>query len=175
MNFNKIVQLRLFKDKQKLLKWKDHYKVVYLDKENYTQYEKELKQVIIYIKHQLTDWIDSPTYDVVEKRFDAGCFCFLFYYKDKCIGWNWGHKHVVLDWINVHNELPDDECYLGGCFVTNLVDRPADAGIMDYNMFIKESFNLGYNCVYAYCDDWNRVALRINFSNGGEVYNFIKE
>ena len=34
---------------------------------------------------------------------------------------------------------------------------------------------MGYNIVYGYIDNWNKVAFRVNFQNGLKVYNFINE
>jgi len=34
---------------------------------------------------------------------------------------------------------------------------------------------MGYDVVYGYLDDWNRVARRVNFANGLTIYNFLKE
>jgi len=173
MDLNKIVQMRLFKEEHRKLPKKSHYKLVYVDKNNYLSYEKELKQVIVYINEQLPDWEDSPHYLNIESRFWANSFCFLFYYNDKCIGWNWGNNNVCIDWINIYKTLEKGEVYLGGCFVTNVVDRPADAGVLNYNMFFDECIKLGNDVLYGYCDDWNRVALRINYSNGYKEYDFL--
>jgi len=175
MDISKILQFRLFKDEHKKLPKKSHYKLIYLDKSNYSLFLKDLELVISYIQTQLTDWKDAPTIEDVHSRFSSNSFCFLFYYNDNCIGWNWGNPHVTPDWINIHTELKKGEVYLGGCFVTNIIDRPADAGVMNYNMFFDECLKLGYNPMYGYCDDWNRVAIRINYSNGWKPYNFIKE
>jgi|TARA_B110000908_G_C9944013_1_gene309523 hypothetical protein len=175
MDTSKIIQFRLFKNEHKKLPPNSHYNLIYVDSENYLQYINELTLVTSYIHKQLTEWTDAPTMEQVHKRFSNNSFCFLFYYNDNCIGWNWANPHVTPDWINIHTKLKSDEVYLGGCFVTNLIDRPANAGIMNYNMFFDECLKLGYNPMYGYCDDWNRIAIQINYSNGWKTYNFIKE
>lgn len=175
MNLNEIVQFRLLRDEHIKLPKKSHYKLIYLDRDNYSNFLQDLELVISYIHNQLTDWIDAPTIEDVHKRFKSNSFCFLFYYKDNCIGWNWGNENFTPNWIDIHTKLKDGEVYLGGCFVTKLVDRPTDAGVMNYNMFFDECLKLGYNPMYGYCDNWNRVAIRINYSNGWKPYKFIKE
>ena len=175
MNVQNIIQFRLLKNEHKKLPSKSHYKLVYVDSENYSSYLDDISTVVQYIQKQLSDWKDAPDLYDVHRRFSSNSFCYLFYYNDKCIGWNWGNPNVTPDWINIHTSLNEGEVYLGGCFVTNQTERPADAGIMNYNMFFDSCLKLGYNPMYGYCDDWNRVAIRINYSNGWKPYNFIKE
>lgn len=174
MDITKIIQFRLFKQEHKKLPKKSHYNLIHIDSTNYLNYINDLNKVLSYIHKQLTDWTDAPTIDDIHKRFESNSFCFLFYYNGDCIGWNWGNPNVTPDWINIHTKLEKGEVYLGGCFVTNIIDRPSDAGVMNYNMFFDECLNLGYNPMYGYCDDWNRVAIRINYSNGWKQFKFIK-
>ena len=174
MELSKIIQLRLSKIDYKRLPTKLQYKLILLDKNNYSNFLDDIELVISYIHNELVDWEDAPTLLDVHKRFHSNSFCFLFYNNEKCIGWNWANPHVTLDWINIHTELKEGEAYTGGCFVSGKVGRPADAGVMNYNMFFDECFKLGYNSLYGYCDDWNRVAIRLNYSNGAKQYNFLK-
>lgn len=174
MDITKIIQFRLLKHEHKKLPKQSHYKLIYLDKNNYPSFLRELELVVHYIHKQLPDWKDAPNIEDIHNRFSSKSFCFLFYYRNNCIGWNWGNPNVTPDWINVHTKLKEGEVYLGGCFVTNIVDRPSDAGVMNYNMFFDECIKLGYNPMYGYCDDWNRVAIRINYSNGWQPYSFLE-
>ena len=90
----------------------------------------------------------------------------LFYYKGQCIGWNWFNEKVRFDWVTVDKDLPKDWIYAGGCYVSNKVDRPSDAGVINYNMWLKHCLDLGYNTICGYCDSWNRNAVRVNVING---------
>lgn len=172
MDINKVVQYRLFPEEHRKIPRKEHYKMVWVNNSNYFDYQDELEGVIQLLHAQL-DWDGIPTFDNLIQRFEANSFCILFYYKDECIGWNWGNPNVTIDWTKTHTPLQKNECYLGGCFVSNLVDRPADAGICNYNMFFDEVIKSGYGPLYGYCDDWNRVAIRINLANGWKPHDFL--
>ena len=176
IDFTKIHQIRLLRKDYKKMNRYPHYKMMYADKNNFNNFTDDLKTVIDYIKTQLTDWNDAPDWNEVLERFNSNSHCLLFYYNNKIIGWNWGNTNVALDWKTNIQDLPPNEVYGGGCFVTNLVDRPADAGLINYNMIFEHWLDImGYDVVYGYLDDWNRVARRVNFANGLTIYNFLKE
>ena len=176
MDLNKITQIRLLKKDYKKFDRHPYYKLVYIDKNNYLDYIYELNTVITYIHKQLTDWEDAPIYQDVIERFNSDSHCLMFFYNNEPIGWNWGNPNVTFDWKTNTQTLNPNEVYGGGCFVTNLIDRPADAGLINYNMIFEHwIYVMGYDTVYGYLDDWNRVARRVNFQNGLTVYNFIKE
>lgn len=167
------MQYKITKDQFVKIEHKEYYRLEYVDISNYQNYIKELKVVIDLLRKQL-DWDGIPTLEQCYERFNAKSFCLLFYYKDDCIGWNWGNKNVTVDWINIDKELNNNELYLGGCFVSKLVERPADAGIQNYNMFFDYCLNiLNPDTMYGYCDDWNKAAIRINISNGWQNFEFL--
>lgn len=176
MDLSKIVQIRLLKKDYKKFPPKDHFKMVYVDKENYSSFTAELQTVLDLIHGELTNWEDAPTYDIVLQRFEANSHCLLFYYNDNCIGWNWGNPNVCFDWINNIQDLPKGELYGGGCFVSRNVDRPANAGLYNYNMIFDYWINqMGYHTIYGYVDWWNKPAFRVNFQNGLTVFNYLNE
>lgn len=170
-----IVQIRLLKDDFKVYDKKSHFKLVYVDKENYPLYSKELQIIIDLIHKDLPDWKDAPRFGDVFKRFVSNSHCLLFYYKNKPIGWNWGNPNVCFDWINKEQDLLNGELYGGGCFVSRSVDRPSNAGLYNYNMIFDYWINkMGYHTIYGYVDSWNRVALRVNFQNGLKIFEYLK-
>ena len=175
MDVNKLVQYRMVNGELNPHSPSSDYSVKYVDKHNYLTYLSDIKNVSDIITKQIPDWKEAPTVEVVIERFVSNSYTYLFYYKNNCIGWNWGNPNFTYNWIDVDYQLKSNETYLGGCFVTNLIDRPANAGIMNYNMFFDECLKLGYNPMYGYCDDWNRIAIQINYSNGWKTYNFIKD
>ena len=79
----KVNQVILFK---KILEDKhpSHFKMICVDKSNYTNFESDIKQVSNFLNNQLTDWNESPTYDDIVKRF-SNSLCHLFYYNDNPI------------------------------------------------------------------------------------------
>ena len=173
MNLDDIIQVRLTREDFVKLPKKEHYSIAYVDKLNYKNYISEMETVIELLHKQL-DWDGIPDVEKCIKRFNSDSFCILFYYNNKCIGWNWGNPNITFDWINIEKKLKSDELYLGGCFVSKLENRPADAGLYDYNMFFDYCLNtLGANKTYGYCDDWNKAAIRINLINGWKYHNFL--
>tara|TARA_R100000742_G_C4275530_1_gene96058 strand:- start:665 stop:1195 length:531 start_codon:yes stop_codon:yes gene_type:complete len=176
MDFDKITQIRLLKEDYKIFERYPHYKIVYIDKKNYLQYTNELQTVNEYVNKQLPNWEESPTHNDIPERFNCNSHCLMFFYKDNPIGWNWSNPNVSIDWKNSIQELLDDELYAGGCFVTNLVKRPANAGLINYNMIFEYYLEvMGYNVIYGYIDNWNKAAFRVNYENGLKPYNFINE
>jgi len=131
---------------------------------------------IIEFHHKQLDWDAIPTIEKCIKRFESKSMCLLFYYNNQCIGWNWANKDARFNWIDLDQILEENEIYLGGMFVTNVIERPADAGLYNYNMVFDYWFKTNlYDTIYGYCDDWNRTALRVNFLNGHIIYNWIKK
>jgi hypothetical protein len=174
VNLDKIIQVKLHKEDLKLLPKKEDYNVVFLDKKNYIHYTDEINTIIRYIKQDLPNWKESPDFNDIVKRFQANSHCILFYYKNKCIGWNWGNENVCFDWVNCSQTLSPGEIYCGGCFVTKSVERPADSGLYNYNMFCDYYLNhLSYNKLYGYIDSWNKPAIRVNLQTGVKFFNFI--
>jgi hypothetical protein len=175
MNVNEIIQLRLSKNDFLILPTKEHYKVVYIDKVNYKEYVDDINIVISLIKTDIPNWDNSPNYKDVVERFESDSHCLLFYYNDNCIGWNWANENVCFDWVNKIQDLSDGELYVGGCFVSKSVDRPADAGRYNYNMICEYWFN-NTNCttIYGYVDTWNKPAIRINLQTGVKFINYLK-
>lgn len=169
-------QVILFKENFRRMKHPSHFKMICVDKSNYTNFESDIKQVSNFLNNQLTDWNESPTYDDIVKRFNANSLCHLFYYNDSPIGWNWANDDVRFDWYTFDKSLPPNHCYAGGCFVTNLIDRPANAGIINYNMLFTDLIDrCGYDIVSGYCDWWNRNAVRVNRINGLLIQNWYFE
>jgi len=175
MNKNEIIQIRLLKEDFKPYPKKDHYKMVYVDIENYKDFENDLKRVVSLVHNDLPDWDDAPTYEIVLERFKSNSHSLLFYYNDECIGWNWGTPNVCFDYINLHQTLKENELYGGGCFVSKSVKRPADAGFYNYNMMFDYWINnTDYDTFYGYVDYWNKAAIRVNFQNGVKVFDYLK-
>lgn len=174
MDLDKIIQVRLRKEDFKPLPPKNEYSVVFIDKNNYTEYVNEINTIIRYIKQDLPNWKESPDFNNIIKRFQSNSHCILFYYKNVCIGWNWGNENVSFDWINHNQTLLPSQIYCGGCFVTKSINRPPDAGLYNYNMFCNYYLNnLGYNTLFGYVDSWNKPAIRVNLQIGVKFFNFI--
>jgi len=174
MNTDKVIQVRFLKENFNPLPIKSQYKLEYVDVDNYNNYQEELRSVIQLLNIQLV-WDGIPTYDDVIMRFKSDSMCLLFYYNDKCIGWNWFNENVTLDWIKNIQDLIVGELYSGGCFVSNTIGHPANAGLYNYNMVSSYLINeLNYHTVYGYVDKWNKAALRINYNNGLREFNFLK-
>jgi hypothetical protein len=176
MDLSKIVQIRLLKNDYVKFPSKEYFNMIYVDRSNYHTFTSELQTVIDLIHSELIEWKDAPTYEVVVERFKSNSHCLLFYYNGNCIGWNWGNRHICFDWINKVQDLPEGELYGGGCFVSRNVDRPANAGLYNYNMIFDYWINqMGYHTIYGYVDWWNKPAFRVNFQNGLTVYNYLND
>ena len=175
VDLSNITQIRLLKQDYKQFPNKKHYNLKYVDKGNIDKYTNDLKRVVNLITEELTDWDQAPNYETVLRRFKADSHCLLFYYNNECIGWNWGNSNVCLDWETKIQDLLPGELYGGGCYVARNVNRPADAGLYNYNMIFKYWFNeMTYSTIYGYVDNWNKAALRVNYKNGLKDYNFLK-
>jgi tRNA (Thr-GGU) A37 N-methylase len=173
IDFEKIIQVRLIKEDFIKLPNKDHFKLIFIDKNNHNEHSSDLKKIIKYIDNDLTNWINKPNYETIIKRFNSDSHCLLFYYMDQCVGWNWGNKNVTLDWINVYQTLNNGEIYAGGCFVTKSIYRPNDAGLYNYNMICDYWLNnLKYEQIFGYIDSWNKAAIRVNLQTGVKFHKY---
>ena len=167
-------QIRLLKENYKRFPDKKHYSMKCADRNNVDKFSNDLKVVVDLINEEITDWADVPNYETVLRRFEANSHCLLFYYNEECIGWNWGNDNVCLDWQTNIQDLPSGELYGGGCFVSRNVDRPANAGLYNYNKIFDYWINkMGYHTIYGYIDNWNKPAFRVNFQNGLTVHNYL--
>lgn len=164
----KDIQLVVYRDSLRKYKQESHYRLVIVDKLNYTSYKSDLTKVVNLIKQQLTDWTTSPNYSDLITRFDINSICYLFYFKDECIGWNWTNKDFTADWVNIEQRFANNICYAGGSFVSNIITRPSNAGMSNYNLFFKTIFDTfpHIDTICGYCDWWNRPAIIVNYKNG---------
>jgi len=168
-------QIRLLKENYKQFPYKAHYDMKYVDISNIDKYSNDLKIVVDLINEEITDWDDIPNYETVLRRFEANSHCLLFYYNSNCIGWNWGNDNVCIDWQTNIQDLPVGELYGGGCYVSRNVDRPADAGLYNYNKIFDYWINeMGYHTIYGYIDNWNKPAFRVNYRNGLTPFDYLK-
>lgn len=175
MDKSKLVQYRMVEGDLINYKPSKEYRLSRVDLNNYEKYLGDLNRISNLITNQIPDWKDSPTMDVVVKRFKSNSYTYLFYYKDTCIGWNWGNPNFTYNWIDIDQELEDDETYLGGCFVNlNKKDRPNNAGYIMCYMFFEEEGRRGFKSMYGVTDDWNRRASLLYYRLGWKTYNFIK-
>jgi hypothetical protein len=83
IDFTKIHQIRLLRKDYKKMNRYPHYKMMYVDKNNFNNFTDDLKTVIGYIKNQLTDWDESPDWNELLERFNSNSHCLLFYYNNK--------------------------------------------------------------------------------------------
>ena len=71
--------------------------------------------------------------------------------------------------------LNENEIYGGGAFLSKKVNRPANSGLIFYNLTFDYWLNeMDNECIYQYSDDWNRVSSILSYKNGFEQFNFIK-
>ena len=174
LNSKDIIQIRLLKENYKAFPPKSEYSMKYVDKNNFLEYDKDIKIVLDLINEELSDWELCPDYQTIVDRFDADSHCLLFYYNNRCIGWNWGNPKVCIDWITPLQDLKANEVYGGGCYVSRLVARPPHAGLYNYNLiFDYWIYKLGYDTVYGYIDSWNKAAIRVNWANGLHEFNYM--
>jgi len=174
MDINKLVQYRMVKGDLNLYSPSSDYKVKYVDKHNYINHLDDIKIVSKMIINQIPDWKEAPTVEMVIQRFIANSYTYLFYYKDKCIGWNWGNPNFTYNWVDIDYKLLPNETYLGGCFVSlNKKDRPNNAGYSMCYLFFKESLSQGFDAMYGVTDDWNRRASFLYYKLGWKTYDFL--
>jgi hypothetical protein len=176
MDVNKLVQYRMVNGELNPHSPSSDYSVKYVDKHNYLTYLSDIKNVSDIIIKQIPDWKEAPTVEVVIERFVSNSYTYLFYYKNTCIGWNWGNPNFTYNWIDIDYQLKSNETYLGGCFVSlNKEDRPNNAGYSMCYLFFKESLSRGFDAMYGVTDDWNRRASVLYYRLGWKTYNFIKD
>lgn len=175
MDKNKLVQYRMVSGDLIDYNPSDDYKLIYVDRNNYSDYLDDIEKVSNLIIQQIPDWSRAPRVHDVIKRFESNSYTYLFYFKNECIGWNWGNPNFTYDWINIDQELEVGETYLGGCFVTlNKNDRPNNAGYVMCYLFFEKELSRGYDAMYGVTDDWNRRASVLYYRLGWKTYNFIK-
>ena len=176
MDVNKLVQYRMVNGELNPHSPSSDYSVKYVDKHNYLTYLSDIKNVSDIITKQIPDWKEAPTVEVVIERFASNSYTYLFYYKNNCIGWNWGNPNFTYNWIDINYQLKPNETYLGGCFVSlNKEDRPNNAGYSMCYLFFREALSRGFDSMYGVTDDWNRRASVLYYRLGWKTYNFIKD
>ena len=166
-------QIILYKENFKKFDYPNHYSMFTIDSINYHRYEHELKEVSQLLKTQLSDWNLAPDYQDLEKRFESKSHAVLFSYNNYPIGWGWYNENVTIDWINIDKKLPLNWVYGGGLFVSKMVDRPANAGLLNYNKWLSYIFeDLGYDIFCGYCHKWNEPAMKVHLGNGLVIENW---
>jgi len=166
-------QVILYKENFKKVEYPNHYSMIPIDSFNFMDYKKELMEVSKLIQEQLSDWEKAPTYSELEVRFLKKSKCVLFLYNNYPIGWGWYNNNVKVDWIHLNKELPVDWVYGGGLFVSRLVERPKDAGMVNYNRWLDYIVNeLNYNVFCGYCHKWNKPAMNVHLGNGLIIQNW---
>ena len=175
MDINKIVQFRLLKSEFRKQNIPNSYRIVYLTKDNYTQYWNDINTVIKLL-HADLEWDGIPNTEQIVKRFDNNSELFLWQYEDKIVGWTWFNKSFTIDWENIVHPLEDNELYVGAAFISKKVNLPPQAGWKFYNeSFYKWITDLKNDVIYLYSDDWNRASAMICYRCGFTKFNFIKE
>lgn len=175
MNINKINQFRLLKSEFRKQNIPNSYRIVYLTKDNYTQYWDDINTVIKLL-HADLEWDGIPNTEQIVKRFDNNSELFLWYYENKIVGWTWFNKSFTIDWENIVHTLEDNELYVGAAFISKKVNLPPQAGWKFYNeSFYKWITDLKNDVIYLYSDDWNRASSILCYKSGFTKYNFIKE
>lgn len=144
-----------------------------INQDNYFKFKEDLETIIEY-HHIDLDWDGTPTYKVLQKRFEAGSNCYLMRYRDTPLGWGWSNKRLTFDWINIVSDIPQPGMYLGGTFVTRSIERPGRSGVLFtskwYQYYFKEH-KLDY--MYGYIDEWNRPFIRMNYTLGWKHKNWM--
>ena len=171
-----ILQFKVTKDQLNDLYPQNYpeYTFYYITQDNYNQYSEDLNTIIDY-HHRDLDWKDTPTYEVLEKRFSAGSTCYLMRYEGVPLGWGWSNRRLTFDWMNIVSDLPKNGMYGGGTFVTRSIKRPARSGIYytsKWYQFLFEHEKLDY--MYGYIDDWNRGFIRMNYQIGWKNINWMQ-
>lgn len=175
IDFSTIKLFRLDKVDFKKIETENEYSLVYVDKNNYINYREELSFVTECIKDTLPDWNIELTPDQILERFNSDSHCLLFYYKSKCVGWNWGSPSVKFDWINEVKKLPEGFIYFGGCFVCKK-NTPPDAGLINFNYIFNYWLNQkNFETIVGYVDNWNRASIRVCLQNNLKIYDWFSD
>jgi len=177
LNNNKMIdsdyQVILYKENFKEFLYPSHYSMVNVDIKNYTNYKSELTEICNLVKNQLPDWESAPSYHDLEKRYNSNSKSVVFYYNQNPIGWGWYNSDVRINWIDLDKKLEENWVYGGGLFVSKLIERPKDAGMINYNKWLSYCINeLGYDVFCGYCHSWNIPAMNVHLGNGLIIENW---
>ena len=119
-------------------------------------------------------WEGIPDKDTLHSRFHYNSHCLLWCYNSNPIGWAWSNNNITPLWKESIQELQLDEIYGGGAFLSRRVDRPANSGLIFYNLTFEHwLYKMNNNCIFQYSDDWNRASSIISYKNGFKAYNFL--
>lgn len=173
MDVNKIVQLRLLRDKFKKIPFTENYSVQLVDIFNYKNYISQLINISELMKSDF-DWIGIPDEATLHRRFQHNSHCLLWIYNSITIGWAWSNYNVTPYWEKSIQELNDKEIYGGGAFLSKKVDRPTNSGLIFYNLTFDYWLNkMDNNCIYQYSDTWNRASSILSYKNGFDKFNYL--
>jgi hypothetical protein len=153
----------------------NEYRIVYVDKHNYLNYREELFSISQCIRKTLPNWdIDLAPKSIIQ-RFNSDSHCLLFYFNDKCIGWNWGNTSVKFDWINEIKKLPNGFVYFGGCFICKQ-STPPDAGLINFNYIFDYWLNKkNFDTIVGYIHNWNKASMRICLQNNLKIKDWFND
>ena len=173
-------QVARYKSRMKQFEPKPEFSIELVTGRNYQDFEGDLRKIIHYLKLDLPDWDNSPTYGDVENRFVFHSKCFLFYHQEmydkygrKPIGWYWISDDVRFNFIDIDKTLPHGCCYGGNAFVTKQIKRPKKAGKYMYLTTSDFIFNqLGYDKLVAYVKGWNVKGIMTTLEAGSQVENW---
>jgi hypothetical protein len=175
MDLSRIVQFRLLKSEYTPPTYSDKYRYENIDIFEFKKDPQRLLNISEMIKNQI-EWGGVPdTFEKLYKRFKSNSFCQIWIYDDTDIGWYWYNHNVSLDWLSIDKKLNPNEIYVGGAFVSNKVERPANSSFIFYNFSFINAFNeLNKDTVYIYGDDWNRASNILMYKSGCKQFNYLK-
>ena len=174
MDKTKVTQLRLKKTDFKDMTYDNRYSVLFLDKDNYLEYLHELIHISSLMKLDF-DWVGIPNETTLHRRFNHNSHCLFWIFEGDPIGWAWSNYNVTPMWEESIQELKKGEIYGGGAFLSRKINRPADSGLIFYNMTFSYWLNqIDNDYIYQYSDNWNRVSSIMSYKNGFKKYNFLK-
>lgn len=174
MSSETIVQLRLSIDNIKKPIYNKNYSFILVDNTNYENHIDELIHVSHLMKQDF-DWEGTPNEENIHKRLKSNSKCLLSYYDSKLVGWIWGNDNFTPKWVDIIQELNENEIYIGGSYLSKKVNRPKESGQVFYNIwfdYFLTNFNKQY--AYSYVDFWNTHSLNLAHNIGMKEYNFIK-
>lgn len=174
MYSNSIIQLRLKVKNLKKIDFDESYTIRYIDKSNYKENIESLIKVSTLMKQDF-DWEGTPNEEDIHKRFKSNSKCLVSYYDGKIVGWIWGNDNFTPKWVDIIQELNENEIYIGGSYLSKKVNRPKESGQVFYNIwfdYFLTNFNKQY--AYSYVDFWNTHSLNLAYNIGMVEYNFIK-
>ena len=175
MDLDKILQFKVDKKNYTPPVYSNMYQYDTIDISNYSSNIDRLLNISSLIDKQIS-WDGNPnTVDKLLKRFKSNSVCQIWIYAGIDIGWYWYNDNVTFDWVTLNQLLKSNEHYVGGAFVSNTIDRPAESSFIFYNFsFINAFTNLGKDIVYVYGDEWNRASNILMYKSGCTKFNFIK-